>query len=514
MKNFLNKFARAAVGRRGIGVIMTAAVITLVVLLNVIAYTVTSAYGLYLYSPDNEDFSISGNTDSLFEDAQQRGAKVRIVFCYEEDRLKNHDTGAFVLDTAYRFRDRYPDLIELKFVNMLTMLDEDGNAYDFDKYKDESGEYTYSINSSSVIFETGEGSTFNYRIMTDLSTSSGFVGFYTLDSSANILAYNGEEVMASMISWVLHDEHPVAYLTQGHGETADITFSNILTCAGYYVDVIDLRKAKSIPDDAGLVIISNPTSDFDRGLEGTDTVGEIEKLELYLENGGKLYAALDPYVKSLPNLEGLIAGYGIGLSGDETVGSQALRDIVKESADAITTDGYTFVASHADGDVSEAILANVSRFGSDRVLISTCGVLDTDASLGAAPLLVSGRSSETYAGGERTDSDGGYTVAAYSRQTNENGTVSTVFVIPTIYLTTSEAIVSYGYSNKDFVYSVLEELFDAPTAPYGCNAVLYNTQILENFTMGRARAYTALVMLVPFCLAVLGVVIIVRRKNR
>ena len=510
MKEFFNKLVRRATGRKGIGNTVTVVIIIAVVMLNILAYTLTNAFGLYFYSPDVDDLTISGSTDELFANAILLGKKVTVTFCYAEDKLEKHDTGSFVLNTARQFEERYPDLIDLRFVSLLTKMDENGRIVDFEKYL-QDGKNT--LKQNSVIFESGEGEEWNCRVITDTASSAGFVDFYTLDSSANIVSYNGEEVMAAMISWVLHDEHPVAYFTQNHGETADVAFSNLLTCAGFYVEVINLRKDE-IPKDAGMLIISNPTSDFELSVENADVRGEINKLEDYLEGGGKLYVALDPYVKELKNLEGLLKKWGITLSGQYDDNGVLVRNIVRENSNAITTDGYTFIATHADNDVSAKVLEKVMKYGNDSVLMSEVTKLELDSTLGAAPLLISGTTSSTHAGGEVTDSEGGYAVAAYSKRAEKDGKESTVFLIPTAYITASDAFISDSYSNKDFIYSVLEVLFDSNPTPRGCNCVTYRTSIIENLTMGNAKTYTAIILAVPVILAVFGAVTIIRRKNR
>ena len=91
---------------------------------------------------------------------------------------------------------------------------------------------------------------------------------------------------------------------------------------------------------------------------------------------------------------------------------------------------------------------------------------------------------------------------------------ATLFVLPTAYITATDAFISESYSNKDFLFSVYETLFDANPAPYGCNQILYDTQILENLTMGRAKLYTAITLMIPVVLAEFGAVTIIRRKNR
>ena len=548
-------------GRRGIGGTMTVIIIIAVVMFNVLAYTVTNAFQLYLYTPQRDDLSISGNTDALFEDAINARKKVTITFCYTEEKLKDHGTGSYVLQTAREFEARYPDLINLRFINLLTKRydDEESEPANLDRYCDVkcqndvnpdddvvetcgnvvryanvvfndakvpvctkcNGELDLNkwtvrnFAQNSIIFETGTfgESSFNYRVLTDRSTSAGFVDFYTLDASGNVIAYNGEEVMAAMISWILAKEHPVAYFTQNHGETADIAFTNLLTCAGYYVEIINLRK-QGIPEDAGLVIISNPTTDFDIS-ESDDYQGEINKLEAYLENGGKLYVALDPYVKELKNLEALLTKWGITVSGDKNDSGVFLRDVVRDSNNSITPDGYTFVATHADNDVATSIRDKVTEYGGkDSVLVSAVARLKLDESKGARPILVSGSSSATHAGDERTDNDGNYAVTAYSTREEKSGKTSTVLVIPTAYITATDAFLSDNYSNKDFLYSALEVLFGSNVAPRGCNQINYTGQRLENLTMGRARLYTAIILILPTAIAVAGVITIIRRRNR
>ena len=550
MKKFFEKVGRAVVGRKGIGNTLTAVIIVAVVMLNILVYTVTNAFGLYAYSKESEDLSISGNTDELFASAIKAGKKVTITFCYAEDSLEKHDTGKFVLATARAFQERYPELIDLKFVNLLTKMDEDRKIFKFEDYHeiscpgcksnvcvrdtydqetgknkcpkcenelsaDDLSKVITTFKQNSVIFESGEGRERSFRIITDTYTSAGFVDFYILNSAGSIVSYNGEEVIAAMISWVLHENHPTVYFTQNHGETADIAFSNLLTCAGYYVEVINLRK-QEIPKNAGAIIISNPTSDFESSLEDAVVRGEIEKLADYLEDGGKVYVALDPYVKKLVNLEGFLENWGIELASVESDGV-TMREVVKESSNAITTDGYTFVATHADNTLSNEILSKVQMHGQDKVLLSNVNRLkltpNASANLDVQPILVSGSTAVTYAGGSVVDREGNYPVAAYSSKTNGDKS-SVLFVIPTAYITATDAFVSEGYSNKDFLYATFEVLFDANPAPYGCNQILYDTQILENFTMGRARAYTAIILAIPAALALTGLIIIVRRKNR
>ena len=194
MKKFLDGLRGLFAKDKGTGTAATVLMIAAVVLLNVVIFTLTSAFGLYIYSPEYLDVSISGNTDAIFEGLSD-GKEVTVIFCMEEDELKNHETGVYVYKTVNQLRERY-SFIKVKFVNMLTKRDENGELFPLEKYKTDMRGKETPIRSNTVIFTSGE----NYRTVTDTATSSGFASFFSLDSSGEAYAYCGEEIAASMIA--------------------------------------------------------------------------------------------------------------------------------------------------------------------------------------------------------------------------------------------------------------------------------------------------------------------------
>ena len=485
----------------------TCLMITAVVLVNVIVFTLTAAFGLYIYSPEYTDLSISGNTDALFADISD-GREVTITFCMDEETLKTHETGSYVYKTVNQLRSRY-SFIKVKFVNMLTKRDENGEIFPLDDYKVDMRGNESPIRSNTVIFSSGQ----NYRTVTDTYTSSGFSDFFSLDSTGSVYAYCGEEIVSSMIAWVLNDKHGVAYMTEKHGETADLAFANILTCAGYYIDTVNLRE-KKVPDDAELVVISNPTTDFYRLAEGVIGRSEIERLEEYLANGGNLYVSIDPLARRLPVLEGFLKEWGIELYGTEAEDGTYSRALICDTDLGVSADGYSFVSDFGDSMGASNVKSVVSSVTDGRVLVASSAALKLDENMNTGALLTVSDSASLVAGGKTVDTDGGYTVAAYSIRENLNGTRGRVVVIPTIYITASDALSSDVYANTDFLYATLHLILGARTMPIGCNVAGYQADILENFTMSDARLFTALIMAVPVALALIGSFIIIRRKNR
>lgn len=506
MKSIKSKIDGFLENRSLSGGTLTALLIASVLVLNVILCFLTQSFGWYLYAADyQEDFTISEMSKELFEEAKDEGKTVTITFLMERDTLADHDTGAFVLDTVEQFKEKHGDFINLSFVNALTKLDQDGRKVNLDKYKKDMKGKDVTLSRSAVIFESSDG---NYRTLSNVRGGVGFVDFYTFDSSGNIASFNGETIVSSMISWVLQEEHKTAYITANHSEQSDANFATLLAASGYYVNAINLQD-NDVPSDAAMVVISNPKSDFERG-SGIET--EIERLRKYVERGGNLYVSLDPYVSRLNNLEDFIAEYGIELSSGKTASGITQRHVVRDMENAVTIDGYTLLANLAESGIAADIAATVARYSDGGIVMRDAAALKLTGS--ASAVLVSSDGSEVTLGGDVVGTDGKYAVAAHTAVVSQEGKTGGVFVIPSVYISASDALTSNSYSNREFLYSLLEHAFGAKYLPYGANSVTYVSDELKNLTMGTARLYTTLLLAIPAALAVVGAVVTIRRKNR
>ena len=304
MKKFMKRAGEWLSGRSGMALYATLLLIAVLVTLNSVVYALTSKYQLYLYSPEKTVVPMSDVSELYFKRAMTGGRRVSVIFCDDEEDVREHDLGKLVYETATRLKEMHPDFIELRFVNSVTGYEAATEQYvDLKPYTEDG---TVRIRPTSIIFEC-EG---NFRVMTGGST--GYEDFFSLTSSGEVYAYNGEEVLASMICWVTESEHKTVYFTQNHGETADIALNSAFVSAGYYVDTINLRK-QNVPDDAALVVISNPINDFEKSADVSGATAELDRLEKYLSRGGNLYVALDPLVKKLNHLEEYLSKWGFEL---------------------------------------------------------------------------------------------------------------------------------------------------------------------------------------------------------
>ncbi len=528
MNNFKHKLSSFLHGRSFSSGVITTLVVAIFAVANVLIYTV---YYAFIFEPgavEQEDLSITGAADDSFERAQREGKKITVTLCMSESDIQVHETGNYVYRTAMEFAERYPDFIEIRYANVMTLIyDDNGERFNPDKYtkvarKDESGEILkddkgneiydeYALTRASVIFECrtydahGTVTRENIKVLT---SATAYAGFFTFDDNQYITSYNGEEVFASNINWVIANSHDTVYFTIGHGEAPSLTFCNALVNAGYYIEEINLRK-KSVPDDAAFVVIADPKHDFEKSSEGSGIISEMDRLNEYASRGGKFYVNMDPISESLPRLEAFISDFGISFA---TTG-EGERQTVKDLNMAIGTDGFTLITEYADTSLANDVYAKISHLDGS-VIIRDIAALNCDSSKGAAPLLKASSSAVLEASGATTDSDGSYTVVAYSEKYNANADSARLVLVPSIYMTASDAMVTNGYSNKDFLYSLFDVFYGAERVLYGTNDVVQQSTRLENLTLGTSTVYTALLLALPAALAVFGAVTIVRRKNR
>ena len=489
----------------------SALLIGIVIAVNVIVYALTVGFGLYIVpKTETYDLSLSGETDALFADAIENGEKIEVLFCRSEDKMPSSMTdatdnlGVFYL-TACEFLERYPDLISFEFVNILTRRNSKGETIDLSKYqiKDENGTI-YPIIESSVIFVSGD----RHKTIAD-AVGTSFVYDETV-STNSYTAYCGQEIFAAMAAWVLKEEHKTVYFTSYHSESIDSALGNMISCAGYEMKIINLRR-EPVPEDAAMVVISNPKTDFERAAEGSSVRSEIERLKTYVEGGGKIYVSLDPFVGKLPILESFLAEYGISYAETEREGT-LYRNIIKDSSNSIGSDNLTVVADYSDNELSSAIAETVKKYNSSALIVRDCSALEL--SLGAESVLVSSSTSATYAGSARVDNSGNYCIAAVADVENKDGENGRIFVIPSVSLSSNYTLVNSEYANREFIYALIDHAFGGDSVPYGCNVIYLNTGILQNLTSAKTRAYTVVLFLIPAALAAVGAVVVTKRKNR
>jgi ABC-type uncharacterized transport system involved in gliding motility auxiliary subunit len=145
-----------------------------------------------------------------------------------------------------------------------------------------------------------------------------------------------EQDLTNAIIKVVSGQQRKVYFVQGHGErdtalAAGNGYQGIaetLARENYAVDRLVLAQAGAVPDDASVVIVAGPKTDF--------FPPEIEALKTYLNKAGKLLLEIDPPDKAdappFSNLIALAHDWGMDLGNDIVVDASGMGRLIGTDA--------------------------------------------------------------------------------------------------------------------------------------------------------------------------------------
>jgi len=156
----------------------------------------------------------------------------------------------------------------------------------------------------------------------DLYTTN-YDDYYTTGETTT--EFFGESSLTSAIDYVTSRTLPMVYILEGHGETTLTTdMEHAIGAENLMLNSLSLLTMDAVPEDCSCLIILNPASDISEA--------ERDMLLAYLENGGKLLYMSNYLGLSLPNMEAVLAQYGLSSS----------NGIVLEENDDYCLYGYNY----------------------------------------------------------------------------------------------------------------------------------------------------------------------------
>jgi ABC-type uncharacterized transport system involved in gliding motility auxiliary subunit len=164
-----------------------------------------------------------------------------------------------------------------------------------------------------VVFQAGS----RHKYLSDTELAEYDYGPMQLGGQPRVKAFKGEEAFTSAIISVTQAEAPLVWFTSGHGETSMEAqepgglsdLKKYLEQQNMSVQTVTLLEHASILSNVKLVVIAGPTRRF--------TEAEVALLHIYLEQGGRLLALIDPLNDS--GLDALLERWGITLGMDIVV---------------------------------------------------------------------------------------------------------------------------------------------------------------------------------------------------
>ena len=483
---------------------------------------------------------------SLMEQVDEQ-AKIKIIFCDEEDDINLDTTARYVLETAKQLRTAYPEHIELEFVNIYA------NPSAVSKYKTST---LSNIYASDVIIESGN----EYRV---INISAFFVT--SSDSADTAWAYNGEKKFVGAIMAITQAEAPIAGVLLNHGETFyDYSLLSLLEDAGYKIQELDLSKDE-IPEECRLILCYNPDKDFLSSSDvGEGESSEILKLSSFLSDRSNSFMVfMSPSTPKLKNLEEFLEMWGVVFDRTQTEEGDIFSNVIKETlSNSVTADGYSVIAQYVTSGLGAQLTSDM------RQVLSPAKVVFRNAmSISYPDTYTIGRGEDDMTGTEDdlvayykdgvsryiynvfTSSDGAVAVSSgkevgkatqadpfvfmtlteeyriYSEpvydvvgnqiQNYEYGKASSyVAAFSSVEFATEQYLMSSSYGNSEVLLRALREM-GKEAVPLSLPIKPFEDTNIENIDAGAANTWTAILAILPALSAtVVGLVVLIRRKNR
>ncbi len=515
--------------------ILTVFVIAAVVIINVIFTALAQKYMWYtdmttekLYTLSDAAIELLGTSFEKVEADRGEEIKVDIIFCDEKDNLMAETTQRYVLETALQMETEFPDIINVKFIDVIT------NPSAVDKYRNNSHANIFTTN---VIVASGT----EFRVY----ALNAFYVFSDEDSTTP-WSYNGEKKLASGILACIQAESPIACFTMNHGEAFyDRELLYLLEDAGYTVQLLDLAT-EEIPADCRMLITYNPKADF-LVKDKVSEISEIAKLDAYLDATNAYMVFVDPQTPVLPNLEEYLEEWGVVFDRSTDDAGINYPYTIKDSSQSLTVDGYTFHGNYATAGLGASITTDMRSVGvppkvifQNAMSISYAKNYDAiysenedDASKSywsgsyysngvsrsIYDVFVSSASAEAYANGELVKSSNVVdpfklmTLTRESRMVdNTNADYSYVLACGSTQFVSEDLLQSAVYGNTDVLLSALRAMGKELVTVNLTHKPFASTDI-EIITVSQANQYTITLTVVPVIIIFgLGIFVIVRRK--
>ena len=215
------------------------------------------------------------------------------------------DKNAEIKVTVFSAESEYPYYLSEPVKRFCNLSDKISYSYvDLEKNPTAATKYgtEYNITTYSVVVECGD----RIRVF-------NAEDYYSYDQESGAISIFLQEKLAAGALYVTKEDIPVVYFIGGHGEDGYKSLMNLVANNGADVQEINLSThGDNFSPYAKLMVICNPLRDY------SDT--EIRMIEDFLNNGNKfgrnimIFSSAEAY--SLPNLEKLIAQWGIAMNKD------------------------------------------------------------------------------------------------------------------------------------------------------------------------------------------------------
>ncbi len=483
-------------------VFVTLLVVVLAILGNAILTTLSERYRWYADMNPDLTYPVSDDCYTYLDKhiiptLRASSDKMEFIFCNEEEAILASDTQIFVYNTIMELKEAYPDLVDIQYLNV---------------WEQPTIARKYNIvSSSAVVVKHGD----SFRTC---SPRDFFV--FDFEDSSTPVGYCGEKRLAVAMKSVVDKNSPACYFTLNHGESfPDDAIILSAIDAGYSINYLDALSFE-IPEDCALLITFNPSQDLTH-TDGVSGTSEVDKLNAYMAKGGKhmVFASADTFAAgSFPHLESYLADWGVTFEHKPGEGGIEACYSIKDTAHALTTDGYTILGRIPDEGRGADLMTDIR----DTVRVANAtGIAIADgftASGGdyvngtrtVSPLLSTHPGAEAWVNGRAVDrTSTGYDLVT---MTTDSASGAHLLVSSSVELASEAGLQSSAYDNAAFLLTALNGM-GKDDAPVALSAQPFADDTIHILTTAQARTITLALTILPAALVlVAGLTVLIRRK--
>lgn len=159
-----------------------------------------------------------------------------------------------------------------------------------------------NVESDNILISCEDTGKSTVVAFSDIIVSDAY-SYYTT-GSATESEFDGEGQFTSAVNYVTSDATKKIYYTTGHGEkTFSSSVSQLLDKNNMSVEELNLIMENEIPSDCDLLYLYSPSKDI--------TEDEKDMILSYMEEGGKVFLMLGDVEDEVPNLDAVLAAYGV-----------------------------------------------------------------------------------------------------------------------------------------------------------------------------------------------------------
>lgn len=314
-----------------------------------------------------------------------------------------------------------------------------------------------------------------------------------------------ENQLTSAIYYVNSEDSRKIYYVTGHGEsTLDTAFSNMLRMNNYELKELNLQEKlnsveATIPESCTTLVIDAPQTDYSED--------EIDALKEYMNDGGRIFVAIDPLNEDLTRFDAFMEEYGLQLqTGVLVEGTE--NNYVYDTAYYLMPEiqSHTITKKLEDNHLSVLTMTSKGIKKNGNANGYTC----TDLLTTSAKAFAKASDFDNLTTKSEDDVSGSYSVATLSEKEN----AGKIVLLTSDIFFNDEVDADCAGGNRQFFLSVINYLADNEDAGIMIPGKEVGDQVALYPNRSQNLIKVIAIVILPLLMLVVGILaVIIYRKN-